>query len=665
MQRQLYSPNKGEYNPNVRPIRQGGTSAKTALQAAINLGGMTYGSDDPESYMTLNSEGKLPVAKFGNLQMSGLSVKGPLEVAKGKTYIYTITDYDYTLPYTVTADKGTVAVSGEIITYTAPATTGVDFISINERRVYLSVGEPKPAAPYVVSPAPGAYVFGSTAVFTSSAFNMGDPSISDTHSQSSWQLSEMDDFSTITAETVASTSNKTTWAVNNLIAGRSYYVRVKHIGAATGSSNWSQSAKISVMQSLSTVGEETVNPGPTVGQQARLVPTYQRANDQFGYSVSISNDGDTVVVGDPYGEDSSAKTETGRAFIFTRISTGWSQKTVLSDPLLFTGAMFGQSVAMSGDGETCAVGCPVDKNSFGQATAGSVYVFVLDKTSGLWTKQTRLLPVDINGMNANSGVSVALSDDGNILAVGSNYNTWAGVGYVGTVSIYERTGTSWVLKDTLHPNTFVASLYFGTSVALSSDGAVVAVGANNDNQTAGTSGAVYIFTRAGDLWSQTTKLVNTVSGTSEQFGEHVALSGDGKTCVVGAKNFLNTAQNQYNGAVYVFYNNAGTWVKERIVDDTPTTNDYFGSSVAISKDGTKLVIGVPGKESNGLTDTGVVYVYSGVNGAGWVRTKTISPKFLETSDRLGYSVGISGDATTAVIGAPGQYASAGSIYIYV
>lgn len=665
MKRDLYSPLKGKYNPNVRPIRHGGTSAKTEQQAVINLGGLSTGQDLPESHMTLNSEGKLQVAKFGNLQMSGLSVKGPLEVAKGKTYIYTITDYDYTLPYTITTDKGTVAVSGETITYTAPATAGGDFISINERRVYLSVGEPKPVAPHIVSPAPGAYVFGSTAVFTSSAFNIGDPSISDTHSQSSWQLSEIEDFSTITAETTASTSNKLTWVVNNLIAGRSYYVRVKHIGAVTGSSNWSESAKISVLQSLSTVGEETINPGPTVGQQARLVPSYQRANDQFGYSVSISNDGDTVVVGEPYGEDSSAKTETGRAFIFTRISTGWSQKTVLSDPLLFTGAMFGQAVAMSGDGKTCAVGCPIDKNSFAQTGAGAVYVFVLDTTSGVWTKQSRLLPVDISGTVSNSGISVALSDNGNVLAIGSSYNNWSGAGAVGTVSIYERTGTSWVLKDTLHPNTFVASLYFGTSVALSSDGAVVAVGAHNDTQTVGASGAVYIFTRDGDLWSQTTKLVNTVSGTSEQFGEHVVLSGDGKTCVVGAKNFLNTAQNQYNGAVYVFYNNAGTWVKERIVDDMPTTNDYFGSSVAISKDGTKLVIGVPGKESNGLTDTGTVYVYSGANGAGWVRTKTISPKFLETSDRLGYSVGISGDATTAVIGAPGQYVSTGSIYIYV
>ena len=664
MQRQFYSPTKGEYNPNVRPIRQGGTSAKTALQAAINLGGLTYGSDDPESYMTLNSQGKLPVAKFGNLQMSGLSVKGPLEVAKGKTYIYTITDYDYTLPYIITAGKGTVAASGETITYTAPATAGGDFISINERRVYLSVGEPKPETPYVITPTPGSYVFGSFALFTSSVFSMGDPNITDPHIYSIWELSELEDFSSI-AFTTNLASNKTVWQVNNLIAGHSYYVRVKHASASYGLSNWSPVTKISVLQNLIVTGEETLQPGPTTGQQARLVPNYIRANDQFGYSVSISNDGNTVVVGEPYGDDSAIKTETGKAFIFTRILTGWSQKAVLSDPLLFTGAMFGQSVAMSGDGETCAVGCPVDKNSFGQTGAGSVYVFVLDKTSGLWTKQTRLLPVDINALNANSGVSVALSDDGNILAVGSNYNNWAGVGAVGTVSIYERTGTSWVLKDTLHPNTFVASLYFGTSVALSSDGAVVAVGANNDTQTAGTNGAVYIFTRAGDLWSQTTKLVNTVSGTSEQFGERVALSGDGKTCVVGAKNFLNTAQNQHNGAVYVFYNNAGTWVKERIVDDVPTANDYFGSSVAISKDGTKLVIGVPGKESNGLTDTGVVYVYSGANGAGWVRTKTISPKFLETSDRLGYSVGISGDATTTVVGSPGQYVSAGSIYIYV
>lgn len=665
MQRQLYSPVKGEYNPNVRPIRQGGTSAKTALQAAINLGAMAYGSDDPESYMTLDSQGKLSVAKFGNLQMSGLSVKGPLEVAKGRTYSYTITDYDYTMAYTVVADKGTVVVSGDTITYTAPATAGSDFLSVNDRRVYLVVGEPKPMAPHIVSPAPGSYVFGSSAVFTSSAFNMGDPSITDTHIQSSWQLSESEDFSTVVSESIASVSNKTSWPVSNLIAGRSYYVRLKHIGAATGSSNWSESAKISVLQSLSTVGEETVNPGPSVGQQARLVPTYQRANDQFGYSVAISNNGNTVVVGEPYGEDSSAKTETGRAFIFTRISTGWSQKAVLSDPALFSGAMFGQSVSISADGKTCAVGCPMDKNSFAQAGAGAVYVFVLDATSGLWTKQSRLLPVDVSGVGANSGISVALSDDGNVLAVGSNWNNWSGILSVGTVSIYERTGSVWVLKDTLHPATFAQSLYFGTSVALSSDGSVVAVGAYNDNQTTNTNGAVYIFTRSGDSWTQSTKLVNTVASASEQFGERVALSGDGKTCVVGAKNFLNTAQTQYNGAVYVFYNDEGVWRKERIIDDTPTTNDYFGSSVAISKDGTKLVIGVPGKESNSLTDTGVVYVYSGANGAGWTRTKTISPKYLEASDRLGYSVGISGDASTTVTGSPGQYASAGSIYIYV
>ena len=160
---------------------------------------------------------------------------------------------------------------------------------------------------------------------------------------------------------------------------------------------------------------------------------------------------------------------------------------------------------------------------------------------------------------------------------------------------------------------------FGASVALSGDGSILAVGAGgegsaatgiNGNQadnSAGYSGAVYVFTRSGTTWSQQAYVKASNTGATDQFGMSVALSSDGSTLAVGAPHEEsaatgiggNQADNSASGsgAVYVFTRSGTTWSQQTYVKAANSgANDGFGQSVALSADGT-LVVGAPGEAS--------------------------------------------------------------------
>lgn len=666
MQRQLFSPKTGEYNPNTRPITQGGTSAKTAVQAAANLGGFVAGVDVPESFMTLNEAGKLPIAKFGSMQLSGLSVEGMLQVAKKQTYTYKITDYDFKKAYTATATKGTVSLAEDTITYTAPDESTTDTIYLNGRPIPVVVDLPKPLAPTITSPKPGTYIVGNTVSFTSSPFVTGQATQGEVHHYSQWQVSEYSDFRNTVTDSGAS-GDKLAWVASNLSVNKSYYVRVRYYGNATGWGHWSPVVKINMVQSLTTNSETfTLNPGPTTGQQARLVPSYHRSSDQFGYSVALSENGNVCVVSSLYGEDSANKGDTGRAFVFVRIQTGWSQKAVLSHPDLRTGENFGYSVAVSGDGKVAAVGAVLSQSLTPGVTNGAVYIYTEDPVTKNWNFKQRVEPHTV-ATTAYSGFSVALSYDGSTMAVGNPYDDKQNVvADMGSVSIFVKDGDTWVSQSLLWPNIGASSVHFGTAVSLSNDGNTLAVGADNDYLVANTSGAVYIFTRTDSVWTQQAKLTNTEESSGELFGANsVALSGDGLTCVVGAPNKSTPNKTTYEGAAYVFKLDAGVWTKQaRLLAEEGKTYDYFGRSVSINNTGDKIVVGAYGLDKNSLSESGAVYFFT-LSGETWSVPVKLASKDIEVNERFGWSVDISGDGTTCAIGAPYQYYSSGSLYIYV
>ena len=238
-----------------------------------------------------------------------------------------------------------------------------------------------------------------------------------------------------------------------------------------------------------------------------------------------------------------------------------------------------------------------------------------------------------------SSYSVALSADGSTLAVGAIGEASA----AGAVYVFTRSGTSWSEQAYIMASNTSANDHFGTSVALSADGSTLVVGAfeesssatgingNQADNSALSSGAVYVFSRTGTSWSQQAYVKASNTNANDYFGTRVALSADGSTLSVGAANEASSAAgingNQADnsasgaGAVYLFSRTGTSWSQQDYIKASNTDKgDGFGSGMALSADGSTLAVGASGEDSsatgingnqsdNSSQNAGAVYVY--------------------------------------------------------
>lgn len=320
-----------------------------------------------------------------------------------------------------------------------------------------------------------------------------------------------------------------------------------------------------------------VRSGSTWTQQAYLkAADYPDEDDKFGASVAIS--GETVVVGAP-GESSafavvSVKgsirddaTWAGAAYVFVRSGKTWTQEAVLKSSAAAYDE-FGTSVAISG--QRVVVGAPYKNSKTG-------YAFVFVRNGKTWTEEA-FLKGDKNGSD-RFGYSVAIS--GETLVVGAPYEDSNATGVngnqanndvenAGAAYVFVRNGDTWTQQAYLKASNTGKEDYFGNSVAIS--GQTVVVGAPNEdsnamgvngnqaNNNVEDAGAAYIFVRNGNTWTQQAYLKASNTGSGDNFGASVAISGE--TVAVGApyegSNATgingNQADNNANraGAMYIF-----------------------------------------------------------------------------------------------------------------
>jgi uncharacterized repeat protein (TIGR01451 family) len=227
---------------------------------------------------------------------------------------------------------------------------------------------------------------------------------------------------------------------------------------------------------------------------------------------------------------------------------------------------------------------------------------------------------------------------------------------------YPITVDPWIQQAKLTSSDWTTGDYFGQSVAINGDTVVVGAYGDESNQ-----GAAYVFVKPAGGWSnmvQTAKLTASDGQAGVDFGASVAISGN--TVVVGAW-FANASFNN-QGAAYVFERPMGGWVTMTQTAKLTTgadgfMYDNFGVSVAISGD--TIVVGAPGYNATNV-DQGAAFVFAKPPG-GWVTTSTPAARLTASdgaaSDRLGMSVGISGD--TIIAGASGDDSSKGSAYVFV
>ena len=394
-------------------------------------------------------------------------------------------------------------------------------------------------------------------------------------------------------------------------------------------------------------------------EQAYVKASNTGSGDEFGFSVSLSADGNTLAVGayledsnttgvDSTPNDDGSADDSGAVYVFTRTGTVWAEQAFVKASNTGTRDYFGAAVSLSADGNTLAVGAyledsnttgvnstPIDDGS--ADNAGAVYVF--SRTGTAWAQQAYVKASNTGAVDS-FGTAVSLSGDGNTLAVGAigeNSNT-TGVDttpnndvsaiFSGAVYVFVRTGTTWVEQTYIKASNTGPSDLFGRAVSLSADGNTLAVGANsedsnttgvgsipNDDGAANDSGAVYVFARTGTTWVEQAYVKASNTNTIDMFGYALSLSADGNTLVVGsyaedsntigvgsASNDDGSADD--SGAVYVFVRTGTTWVEQAYVKASNTNvDDGFGIAVSLSADGNTLSVGAYLEDSN-TTGTG-------------------------------------------------------------
>jgi hypothetical protein len=217
----------------------------------------------------------------------------------------------------------------------------------------------------------------------------------------------------------------------------------------------------------------------------------EAVEDYSGYSVALSADGSVVAVGAPYNDGSG--TTAGHVRVHDLVGTQWVQRGDDIDGEA-TGDRSGWSVALSADGIVVAIGAT--HNGGGGSEAGHVRVHAWDNTQ--WDQRGN--DIDGEAVGDQSGISVALSADGTVVAIGARDNGGAG-DWVGHARVHAWDGTQWGQRgDDLDGE--AAWDESGCSVALSADGSVVAIGARNNDATGTNAGHVRVHARDGTQWHQ-------------------------------------------------------------------------------------------------------------------------------------------------------------------
>ena len=349
----------------------------------------------------------------------------------------------------------------------------------------------------------------------------------------------------------------------------------------------------------------------------------------------MSGDGSTIAVGG--GEYDGDGNNIGRVKIFRQDGPGWLQLGEAIEGEL-DGNRYGRVISLSGDGNIIAIGVP-GSSSGGNVSAGNVRIYSWDGQA--WTK----LGADIGGGEAdgdNAGFSVALSSDGLTVVMGAANSDGNGHN-AGNARIFSWDGQNW--------NQIGGAIEgeeddrLGHSVAISDDGTIVAVGAPSSDYL-NPKGYVSIYSWTGQAWSQ---LGSEIDGEADgdRSGQTISISGDGTTVAIGTR---QNAGNGYRaGHTRIFNWDGSNWNQRGDDIDGEKAYDDSGHSVSLSGDGTRVAIGTPGHDED-LSDVGSTRIY-GWDGTAWgLVGGNISGD--AKWDGLGYSVSLSDDGSTVIAGGP-------------
>jgi hypothetical protein len=375
-------------------------------------------------------------------------------------------------------------------------------------------------------------------------------------------------------------------------------------------------------------------------QGLKLIGTGAVGAASQGYSVSLSADGNTAMVGG-FGDNG----DVGAVWVWTRSGGVWTQQ---GSKLVGTGAVGaanqGYAVSLSADGNTAIVGGVLDNDAAGAA-------WIWTRSGGVWTQQgSKLVGTGAVG-NAYQGLVVSLSADGNTAIVGG----FGDNGDAGAAWVWTRSGNVWTQQGSKLVDTGAPLAAQGISVSLSADGNTAIVGGSSDN---GSAGAAWVWTRSGGVWNQQgPKLVGTGAVGNAGQGYSVSLSADGNTAMVGGD-----ADNGGAGAVWVWTRSGGVWTQQgsKLVGTDAVGSAGQGIFVSLSADGNAAM--VAGSEDNATA--GAVWFWIRSGGV-WTQqgSKLVGTGAVGVANQ-GISVSLSADGNTAMVGGWLDNVNAGAAWVF-
>jgi len=295
--------------------------------------------------------------------------------------------------------------------------------------------------------------------------------------------------------------------------------------------------------------------------------------DLLGLSVSISADGSIMAVGAPH-EISTTTTYNGYVQVYRQNNGVWTQigADIEGEAV---GDYFGASVSLSADGSIIAIGAPYNDGN----AVGSGHVRIFKNTNDVWTKigadiDGGLSDDVINGVRLGdfSGISVSLSADGSIVAIGAPYNSDGNLNKSGKVRIYQNNNGSWLLIGSMQGNG--EEHFLGQSVSLSADGLTVAIGAYGDNNAY--AGIVTVFNFNNGVWTQIGTGIEG-EGVDGYFGASLSLSADGSIFAAGG----------LREGARIYQNNNGIWTQ---IGQNLTVTNREGAGVRLNADGSRVAV---------------------------------------------------------------------------
>jgi hypothetical protein len=364
-------------------------------------------------------------------------------------------------------------------------------------------------------------------------------------------------------------------------------------------------------------------------------------------------------------------------YVFAREGQQWLLRDRVVAPLLLAnhGDQFGLSVALNADGSTLVVGAPSDgiERGFGAA-------FVFQRNGDDWAYDGMLAaPSGMAQQFARFGASVAIAGNNSRIIVGAPRDRGAGPDTAGSIFEFVRHPGPWRMRMRVQTNPTSQAAFFGSAVALSSDGNTLYASApfETASATQRRMGAVYVYTFNGSNWIQQARLVGRNSEQFDNFGSQISVSGNGDTLAVSATAERGGAGVMHPGptpdddddavpdagAVYVFKRAAGIWTQHAYLKASNAgAADIFGTGLALSGDGEVLAVGAAGEGSraagvggdesdDSAARAGAAYVFE-LSQDRWSQRAYVKPANTQADDMFGIAVALNSDGSLMAVGAP-------------